>query len=876
MVPVRQPLEEVGKFYVGDSYIVLNSKDGGERMEKEVYFWVGAESTRDEYTTACFQAASLGKLVGSSSQREDQDDESNEFKKVFWFGMTLLEGGVEGGLKHVSAGVQPMLYQIKGVRDIRIYRVEPSYTSLHHGEVFILDMSDVIYQWNGSESSMKEKAKALDFTTKVKQERGRLEIRVADERSDGEEDFASFWRLLGWEDEGTPPSVPRGEDGNTPEDDEAYEAALHENIALYEVSDAAGTLQVLQLTERPLSKSMLVTDDVYILDSVNDVFVWIGKGANEVEKDAGLKVGEHFFEVGTRSSWASITRVVEGAETYLFKEYFDDWHTPMLSRGGDADGPISYNAPASRVAKVEAIPVDVEALHAHDPPPSVDLRDAGGSMKIMVFESPSMIYTLPRHFHGHFFTADALVIIYTYQTLATPESPSATRFRIYFWAGRDADSRIFLQYELSLGRELKGKFSAHGMDVTIVQQTMYKESEHFHTLFPSGFIVHSGHGSDMLPIDVDMVFNFDNAHPELESMVPDDVFNAAQLEAQRDSVSTRLYHVRSEAGSSSGDVQMVAYEVEATASALNSGDAFVCYDIRAGVVYIWLGAGVNRVEVDLANKVGVRLRRLTTGSLYYTSNSSYSADGGDDDAEDSIITLPEAYETEAFWEALGGKKEYATSQLLRDADLEVYLYKASFASGFLTVSEVHSFCQYDLSDDAFFILDAQYEVYLRVPVDAEPTKTTRVETVLAQYIGATPPSARPKGITPSSLPVHTVVAGREPPAFTCHFQGWRNLAAATFVDPRAELLKAHKAETRSLGRRLRDAFKAKECSYSVTGDEAVEQGVFHCLTCKFVAPLAVCAACAMSCHAGHDLSTRVAGFTICSCGSSGECGSMPQ
>lgn len=102
------------------------------------------------------------------------------------------------------------------------------------------------------------------------------------------------------------------------------------------VSDAGGSLEVLEIEDRPLSKSMLCSDDAYILDSNCDVFVWIGKGANGIEKTAGLKCAEvsgaraargagdgqrvqHFFEVGERSDFSSITRVVEGAETYLFK-----------------------------------------------------------------------------------------------------------------------------------------------------------------------------------------------------------------------------------------------------------------------------------------------------------------------------------------------------------------------------------------------------------------------------------------------------------------------------------------------------------------------------------------------------------------------------
>jgi hypothetical protein len=42
---------------------------------------------------------------------------------------------------------------------------------MNSGDVFLLDTGEVIYQWNGAQSSRKEKAAALEMSTKIKSER---------------------------------------------------------------------------------------------------------------------------------------------------------------------------------------------------------------------------------------------------------------------------------------------------------------------------------------------------------------------------------------------------------------------------------------------------------------------------------------------------------------------------------------------------------------------------------------------------------------------------------------------------------------------------------------------------------------------------------
>ena len=54
------PTKQYGQFHRGDSYIVLlTTKDdaaGGEKLLHDIFFWIGSESSQDEYGVAAYKA----------------------------------------------------------------------------------------------------------------------------------------------------------------------------------------------------------------------------------------------------------------------------------------------------------------------------------------------------------------------------------------------------------------------------------------------------------------------------------------------------------------------------------------------------------------------------------------------------------------------------------------------------------------------------------------------------------------------------------------------------------------------------------------------------------------------------------------------------
>ncbi len=151
------PTSKYGKFHEGDSYIILNTyvKDPAVNPDKlawDVHFWIGSESTQDEYGTAAYKTVELDdKLGGQAVQhREVQEAESELF--LGYFGgkqIMYLAGGTASGFKEVKEETRPTrLFWVKGrANNLAIKEVKLRRDAMNSGDVFILDAEDGIFQW---------------------------------------------------------------------------------------------------------------------------------------------------------------------------------------------------------------------------------------------------------------------------------------------------------------------------------------------------------------------------------------------------------------------------------------------------------------------------------------------------------------------------------------------------------------------------------------------------------------------------------------------------------------------------------------------------------------------------------------------------------
>ncbi|KAK6634145.1 hypothetical protein RUM44_004753 [Polyplax serrata] len=324
--PVPVERSQHGKFYEGDSYIVLNTKERGGKLSWDIHFWLGEKTTQDESGSAAILAVELDDSLGGApvQHRETQGYESDLFTSYFSSPIRYLTGGVKSGFTHVTPnqtdGIK-RLYQVKGKRDARIAQVEPSAKSMNKGDCFILDTGKTIYVYYGSKSKRTERLKAVSGANQIRDQdhSGRTPVKILDE-SAREEEIQEFFDELG---SGSAATIADETSGG---DDEQFEKNIDAQVVLYKVSDASGGLKIEKVAEKPLSNSALNTNDAFILDTVSSgLFSWIGRRSTKAEKEEALKKAQEFCRTKNYPSWTRITRVIEGGEPSTFKQYFREW-----------------------------------------------------------------------------------------------------------------------------------------------------------------------------------------------------------------------------------------------------------------------------------------------------------------------------------------------------------------------------------------------------------------------------------------------------------------------------------------------------------------------------------------------------------------------
>lgn len=279
------PKEDYGKFFNGDSYIILNTykEEDEEEFQYDVHFWIGAQSSQDEYGTAAYKTVELDTLLNDKpvQHREVQGFESSLFKSYFK-AITIMLGGADSGFRHVTPDkYKPRLLHFSGTKKyVEVREVTRNKRSLSSDDVFILDLGLTLYQWNGNGSNKDERMKAMQYLIALKGERsGKAQSEVLEEAST--EPGHDFFKALNEEDD----------DGV----DTTQFVAKDTQKELYRLSDASGKLTYRLEKKGDISQRDFDTKDVFILDTKKALYVWIGKGTSETERRNAMSYAHSFL-----------------------------------------------------------------------------------------------------------------------------------------------------------------------------------------------------------------------------------------------------------------------------------------------------------------------------------------------------------------------------------------------------------------------------------------------------------------------------------------------------------------------------------------------------------------------------------------------------
>jgi len=309
---VPWPKEQYGHFYTGDSYIVLKTYTEPENPDKfkyDVHFWIGNNSTQDEYGTAAYKTVELDDyLHGDPVQhREIQGSESSMFLSYFKE-IYFHEGGVETGFKHVTPkDYKHRLLHVKsiGPKNVVVREVAISSKSMNSGDVFIYDGGLDVHMLLGKECNPREKHRAAEFISALASERPNCKHNAFEEN---DSDAGPFWTAVGGKPaEGISAAIP---DTPAPFDKK-----------LFRLSDETGKMLMKEV--KPFTIASLQSEDVFILDSGQEVFCWVGKGASKDEKAKALGYATDYLFKNNRPKTLSVSRILEGSENVFFKKAFE-------------------------------------------------------------------------------------------------------------------------------------------------------------------------------------------------------------------------------------------------------------------------------------------------------------------------------------------------------------------------------------------------------------------------------------------------------------------------------------------------------------------------------------------------------------------------
>lgn len=314
---VAWPVEQLGKFYNGDSYIVLHSykRNANSPLKHDVHFWLGENTSQDEAGTAAYKTVELDDKLGGApvQHREIQNHESDLFLQYFvGHRIEILQGGIESGFNHVEEKKYPVrLLHVKGTRqNVRVTQVATDSKSLNSGDCFILDLGMEIIQWNGSGASLFEKMRAGEVVRALRDERGaKPEAYIYDE-GDSDAGLDKFWDALGGKGK-----IKSAKQGGSDAD---AAAQAQEQVKLYRLSDKKKEMKFTLEKTGSLSKRDLDSNDAFVLDNGSEIFVWIGKNASQAERSQGMRYAQKYLAENNRPAYLPISRVMEGTDSAVF------------------------------------------------------------------------------------------------------------------------------------------------------------------------------------------------------------------------------------------------------------------------------------------------------------------------------------------------------------------------------------------------------------------------------------------------------------------------------------------------------------------------------------------------------------------------------
>jgi hypothetical protein len=368
--------EQYGQLYSGDAYIILYEyKDKRNADQSIIYFWLGSNSSADEKGAAALLTKALDDDMGGRplQVRVVQGKEPPHFAGLFKGNMIVHLGGKASGFKNVNAadsydtdGVS--LFHVKGSNAMNTYaiQVEEKASSLNSLDEFVLVIPDKVFVWNGRGANEIEKQTALSIGSKLSN--GTRTVESIDEGSEPIE----FWEYLGGQSEYADYSGD----------------VLPRDARLFHASTATGSFKVQEIDQ--FTQEDLIDDDIMILDTYTQLFVWVGSRSSDEEKQKSFDFAVRFCNEACdgREANIPIIKVKAGEEPIFFTCHFHAWDSELAKKN-------TFNDPYEQIMKelaAQKAKKQQELLNASPVPKEISqsVASSGASNNVPPIPTPSL------------------------------------------------------------------------------------------------------------------------------------------------------------------------------------------------------------------------------------------------------------------------------------------------------------------------------------------------------------------------------------------------------------------------------------------------------------------------------------------------------
>ncbi|XP_019936216.1 scinderin like a [Paralichthys olivaceus] len=301
-----------GQFFGGDCYLVLYSYSADGSPKRIIYTWQGQKCTQDELTASAFLTVTLDNSMGgvATQVRVTQGKEPPHLVSLFKKKPLVIHLGGTSREHGESKPASKRLFHIRqsSTKATRAIEVEPVASSLNTNDVFVLKASNSVKLWVGKGGTPEEKEAAKYVASLL----GGTVSEVQETKEP-----ADFWALLGGKKE--------------------YQTSktLENTVRaprLFGCSNKTGRV-IAEEVPSEFTQLDLAPDDVMILDCGNQIFIWVGKDANETEKTESLKIAtEYLSSDPSGRQGLPITTIKQGEEPPSFTGWFHAWDPKMWDK----------------------------------------------------------------------------------------------------------------------------------------------------------------------------------------------------------------------------------------------------------------------------------------------------------------------------------------------------------------------------------------------------------------------------------------------------------------------------------------------------------------------------------------------------------------